>query len=39
MPVQRLKGGILPLELPCCGLVTHLGEILATGKKKPDGSF
>jgi hypothetical protein len=38
MPVQKLKVGILPLDLPCCGPVTHSGEILTTGKshgKKP----
>jgi len=38
MPFQRLKVGILPLELPCSGPVTHSGEILTTGKshgKKP----
>jgi len=34
-----LKLAILPLDLPCSGLVTHSGEILTTGKshgKKPD---
>jgi hypothetical protein len=39
MPVQRLKVAILPLNLPCSGLVTHSGEVLTTGKshgKKPD---
>ena len=39
MPVQSLKVAILPLDLPCSGLVTHSGEILTTGKshgKKPD---
>jgi len=39
MPVQRLKVGTLPLDLPCSGPVTHSGEILTTGKshgKKPD---
>ena len=39
MPVQRLKVAILRLGLPCSGPVTHLGEILSTGKshgKKPD---
>ena len=39
MPVQRLKVAILPLDLPCCGPVTHSGEILTTGpshRKKPD---
>ena len=38
-PVQRLKVAILPLDLPCSGSITHLGEILTTGKshrKKPD---
>ena len=38
-PVQRLKLAILPLDLPCSGPVTHLEEILPTGKshgKKPD---
>jgi len=40
MPVQRLKVAILPLDLPCCGPVTHSGEILTPGKshgKKPNG--
>ena len=32
MPVQRLKVAILPLGLPCSGLVTHSGEILTTGR-------
>jgi len=32
MPVQRLKVAILPLDLPCSGIVTHSGEILTTGK-------
>jgi len=39
MLVQRLKVAILPLDLPCCGPVTHSGEILTTGKshgKKAD---
>jgi len=39
MPVQRLKVAILPLDLPCCGPVTHSGEILTSVKsheKKPD---
>jgi hypothetical protein len=31
-PVQRLKVAILPLDLPCSGLITHSGEIIATGK-------
>jgi len=42
MPVQRHKGALLPPDLPCNGLITHLGEILAIGishKKRPDGSF
>jgi hypothetical protein len=42
MPVQMLKVAILPLDLPYPGLVTHSGEIQATGhsrKKKPDGLF
>jgi len=30
--VQRLKVAILLLGLPCSGIVTHSGEILATGK-------
>ena len=41
-PVQRLKVATLPLDLPCCGLVTHSGEILTNGKsheKKPDCRF
>ena len=36
---QRLKVATLPLDLPCSGPVTHLGEISTTGKshgKKPD---
>jgi len=39
MPVQRLKAAILPLDLPCSGLVTRSREIQTTGqshKKKPD---
>ena len=32
MPVQRLKGAILPLDVTSYELVTHLGEILTTGK-------
>jgi hypothetical protein len=39
MPVQRLKVAILPLDLPCSGIATHSGEILATGtslKKKTE---
>ena len=39
VPVQRLKVAIVPLDLPCSGLVTHSGEILTTGKshgKKSD---
>ena len=42
MAVQRLKVAILPLDLPCCGPVTHSGEILTTGKshgKKSDRFF
>jgi hypothetical protein len=38
-PVQRLKVATLPLDLPCCGPITHSGEILTTGKshgKKQD---
>ena len=31
-PVQRIKVAILLLDLPCCGLVTHCGNILTTGK-------
>jgi len=41
-PVQRLNVAILPLDLPCSGLVTHSGEILTTGKshkKKLEGLF
>ena len=40
--VRRLKIAVLPLDLPCSGLVTHSGEILNTGKshkKRPDGLF
>jgi hypothetical protein len=39
MPVQKLNVGILPLDLPRSGPVTHSGEILTTGKshgKKPN---
>jgi len=39
MPLQRRKVAILPLDLPCSGPATHLGESLTTGKshgKKPD---
>jgi hypothetical protein len=35
-----LKIAILPLDVPCSGLVTHSEEISITGKsngKKPDG--
>jgi len=42
MPVQWLKVAILPLDLPCSGLVTHSGEIPTTAKshqKKPDRQF
>jgi len=42
MPVQWLKVAILPLDLPCSGLLTNSGETLTTGKshgKKPDRSF
>jgi len=42
MPVQTLKVAILPLDLPCSGLVTHSGNISITGKShktKPDGSL
>jgi hypothetical protein len=41
-PIQRLKVAILPLDLPCSGIVTHSHEILPSGtthKKKPDGFF
>jgi len=37
-----LKIEILPLDLPCSGLVTHSREILTTGKshkKRPYGLF
>jgi hypothetical protein len=39
-PVRRLKVAILPLALPCFGLVTDSGDISVTGKshKKADGS-
>jgi len=41
MLVQRLKVAILPLDLPCSGLITHAGEILTNGKshKKLDILF
>jgi hypothetical protein len=32
MSIQRLKVAILPLDLPCSGIVTHSGKILAIGK-------
>jgi hypothetical protein len=32
MPGQRLKVAILPMDLPCSGLIIHSGEILTTGK-------
>jgi hypothetical protein len=41
MPVQRLKIGVLPFDLPCSGLITHSGDISMTGKshkKKSDVS-
>jgi hypothetical protein len=41
-PVQRLKAAILPLDLACSGSVTHLGDILITGKshkKNLDGKM
>jgi hypothetical protein len=41
-PILRLKVAIPPLDLACCGIVTHSGEILTTGtthKKKPGGFF
>jgi hypothetical protein len=41
-PVQRPKVAILPLDLPCSGLVTHSREFLTTGKshkKKLEGLF
>jgi len=41
-PVQMLNVAILPLDLPCCGPVTHSGEILITDKthgKKPKRYF
>jgi CRISPR/Cas system CSM-associated protein Csm2 small subunit len=40
-PVQRVQVAILPLDLPCSGPVTYLGDISNTGKchkKKTDGS-
>ena len=42
MPVQRLKIAVLPLDLPCFGLINRSEEILTTGKfhsKKPDRLF
>jgi len=42
VPVQRLKVAILPMDLPCSGLVTPSGEIPTTvwrHKKMPDGFF
>jgi hypothetical protein len=42
MPVQRLKVAVLPLDVPCSGLVTNSGEILTTEqshKTKPDSLF
>jgi len=32
VPVQRLKVAMLPMDLPCSGLIIHSGEILTTGK-------
>jgi len=32
MSVQRLKVAILPLYLPCSGLITHSREMLTIGK-------
>jgi len=42
VPVQRLNVPILLLDVPCCGPVTHSGEVLVTGKshgKKPDETY
>ena len=39
IPVPKLKAAIPSMDLPCSGFVTHLGEILLTGKphkKRPD---
>ena len=40
VPVQRLKLAVLPLDLPCSGLLIHSGEIIVAGncdKKKAEG--
>jgi hypothetical protein len=34
MPVQKLTVTILPLDLPCSGIVTYSGEILTTEKSQ-----
>jgi hypothetical protein len=42
MAAQRLKVGVLPLDLACSGFVTYSVEILTTGtnhKNKADGFF
>jgi hypothetical protein len=42
MLVQRIKIAVLPLDLPCSGIVTHSGEILTSGKshkKNLDGLY
>jgi hypothetical protein len=32
MSVHRIKAAVLPLDLPCSGLLTHSGDILNNGK-------
>jgi hypothetical protein len=32
MSVHRIKVAVLPLDLPCSGLLTHSGDILTNGK-------
>jgi hypothetical protein len=42
MSVHRIKVAVLPLDLPCSGLLTYSGEILTIGKSqnmKLDGLF
>jgi hypothetical protein len=34
MSVHRIKVAVLPLDLPCSGLLTHSGDILTNGKSQ-----
>jgi len=36
MPVQRLKVAILPLDLPCSGIVTHSREVRQVSQEKAE---